>query len=154
MIPGYFKLLALGALIAALIGWGWVGGKASERRAWQLKEAAQVAAQLAASEKARIVERELQQRVDDANAALQVEKTKHARIAAALKRDADGLRESIAKFASGPSGDPQCAATGRAVALGELLDAALQAAIGCAIRGENDAAIARGLYSSWPVGGK
>ena len=150
MVPFWLKLLALGALVAALIGWGWVGGKASERKIWQLRKAAQVKTQLEATEHARIVEQALQAKVNDANTTLQSERTKHARIAAALKRDADGLRESIAKFASPRPGDSTTALSERCATTGNLLEAALRTSEACAIQGESVAADLRAVLGAWP----
>ena len=150
MIPWYFKLLGVGALIAALVGWGWVGGKSSERKAWQLKEAAQVAAQLAATEHARAVEQALQERVNDANTALQVERQKHARVASALRADADKLRSDIAKFASGGTGDTVDACNQRATTLGAVLDGVLSDYRACTNSAETVAADLRAIVAAWP----
>ena len=150
MIPWYFKLLGVGALIAALVGWGWVGGKASERNAWQLKEAAQVAAQLAATEHARAVEQALQERLNEAQRNGQLEKDKAARVIASLRVERDGLRDSITGFTSPRTDDSIEAYRIRCTATGGLLQEALRVSEACAADGERIGADLRTVLEAWP----
>lgn len=150
MIPLWAKLLAAAALVAGLVGWGWSGGAASKQKEWDLAKAAQVQAQLEATEQARATEQALQQRVNDANTALQTERTKHARVAAGLKRDADSLRDSIASFAGGKPDDTATACGERAATLGALLDDALRASGECASQAESVASDLRATLAAWP----
>lgn len=153
MIPWGFILRIAAPLVLAigLFGWGYSAGAAGKQRAWDLAAAAQVKAQLAATEQARTAERALQLKVSEVERARQTDRARSARVAADMRAESDSLRSDIARFASGGTDDSGRPATGRAEQLGQLLDAALQTAGECAIRGENDAAIARGLLAAWPV---
>ena len=150
MIPIWLKLLVLGTLVAGLISFGWVGGKANERKAWQLKEAAQVKAQLDDSEHARIVEQALQAKVVEAQRNGQAEKVRSERAAALLRADADRVRSEFAAYISGPANDTITACVERGKATGVVLDAAISVAGAMAEAGEVCEADKRTLIAAWP----
>jgi len=148
-----FKILGPLLLVAALMGWAWTGGKANERKVWQLKEAAQVREQLAAQEQARATELALQAKVTEANNALILERAEHARVAAGLKRDADKLRGAIARFAGGGANDTLAACNTRATTLGVVLDRVLSDYQLCTARAEAAAGDLRAVIKAWPKRG-
>jgi hypothetical protein len=150
IVPLWAKALIVAAIVAAFGGWCWTGGKASERKVWQLKEAAQVAAQLAATEQARATEQALQLKVTEANNARAIERAKAYRIAAGLRADADRLRGDIAQFASGSAEDTASACRDRSATLGSLLDDALRTSGECAAQAESVAADLRATLAAWP----
>jgi hypothetical protein len=78
VIPWGFVLRIAGPVVVAVVlfAWGYSAGGASKQRAWDLATAAQVKAQLAATEAARAKEQELQAKVTEANNALTQERAK------------------------------------------------------------------------------
>jgi hypothetical protein len=144
------KALALVAVVAGLFFYGYTAGRASERKEWKLKEAAQVAAQLAATEQARATEQALQKRVNDANTALQTERAKHSRIAADLRTQRDSVRDELSTFIRGSATDtlPSCVERGEAA--GVVLLEAVRVAGEFAEAGETCEADKRALIAAWP----
>lgn len=152
MIPWSFILrIAAPILVAVLLWtWGYSAGSAQKQRAWDLATSAQVRDQLAATEAARARETALQLQVERANEARKLDNAKNARIAAALRRDADGLRRDIANFANGPPEDSRDACGQRAATLGVLLDEALRTGGECASAAESLATDLRAVIQAWP----
>jgi hypothetical protein len=150
MIPLWIKLIAVAALAAAIAGWGYVGGKASVQAKWDAERAVQLAAQLEATEKARATEQALQARVTEANNALQTERSKHARVAATLRTERDGLRQSITGFIRGAATDTISACVERGEAVGVVLIEAVSVAGEFAEAGESCEADKRALIAAWP----
>jgi hypothetical protein len=153
MIPLGF-ILRIAAPIAIAVGvftWGYSAGSASTQRKWDLATAAQVKAQLAATEAARATEQALQIKVKEAEDARQQDNAKNARIASGLRADRDRLRDSIAGFASGPAEDSADACRNRAATLGNVLATALRSAEECAGAAESLANDVRTLQRAWPV---
>lgn len=75
----------------------------------------------------------------------------HARVADALRSDADGLREQIAGYASQAGGDTCAASIDRATTLGELLADSVQLQAELAGAAENHLADARTMQE-WASG--
>lgn len=152
MIPWGFVLRIAGPVVVAVIlfGWGYSAGGASKQRAWDLATAEQVKAQLAATEAARAKEQALQLKVTEATNALIAERAKHARVAAALKLDADRLRNDIAGFARGGAEDTAAACGERAATLGVVLDGVLSDYRACTAGAEATAADLRSVLAAWP----
>jgi len=152
-MPYGFLLRILGPLVIAigLFGWGYSAGGASKQRAWDLATAAQVKAQLEASEQARATETALQAKVKEAQDARQLDKVRNDRIAAGLRASADKLRNEIAGFAGGASGDSVEACNQRAATLGTVLDSVLSDYRACTVSAETTAADLRAVVSAWPV---
>lgn len=138
-------LLALG-----VFAWGYSSGSASKQRAWDLATAAQVTAQVAASEAARAAEAAHEARIKEAQRARQTENSRNERIAADLRADADRLRGDIAAFAGGPAEDSIAACDGRAATLGELLGDALRTSQACAGQAEDLGGDLRSVLEAWP----
>jgi hypothetical protein len=153
MIPLGF-ILRIAAPVAIAVGvftWGCSAGSAYTQRKWDLANAAQVQAQLEATEAARATEQALQRKVKEAEDARRQDNAKNARIAAGLRADRDRLRDSIAGFASGPAEDSADACRSRAATLGTLLDQALRTSEECAGAAESLANDVRALQRGWPA---
>ena len=147
-----FVARIVGPLLLAIIlfGWGYSAGSASKQRAWDLATAAQVKAQLAATEAARATEQALQAKVKEANDARQAEKAKSERAAALLRAESDRLRSDIARFASAKPDDTAAACGERSATLGGLLETALRTSEDCAVEGERVAEELRAVLRAWP----
>ena len=145
-----FRILGPVLVALAVFAWGYSMGGASKQRAWDLATAAQVKAQLAATEAARAKEQALQAKVTEANNALTAERQKHARVAAALKLDAARLRDDISKFASGSPEESTAACRDRSATLGTVLESVLSDYRTCTTAAETHAADLRAVLDAWP----
>jgi len=147
-----FLLRILGPLVIALglFAWGYSAGGASRQRDWDLATAAQVKAQLAATEQARATERELQARLNEAQRNGQLEKDKAARVIAGLRVERDSLRDSITNFTSHRTDDSEQTYRERCTTTGSLLQEALRVSEACAIEGEQVASDLRAVLMAWP----
>jgi hypothetical protein len=150
MIPFWLKALMIGLLAAAIAAWGWTGGAASKQRDWDLAKAAQVAAQLAATEQARATEQALTKKVNDANTARAVERQKADRIASELRADSDRLRNEFGAFIRGTPGESVATCVERGEATGLVLSEAIRVAGTMAEAGEICEADKRALIAAWP----
>jgi type II secretory pathway pseudopilin PulG len=152
MIPSFvIKGLIVAAVVAAFGFWAWTGGKASERKDWLVKEAAQVAAQLAATEAARATEQAWQTKLNEAQHNGKLEKDKAARVIAGLRLERDGLRQSITGFTSVRPDDTSETYRERCTATGSLLQEALRVSEACADDGERISADLRSVLAAWPA---
>jgi len=150
VIPWYLKLLGVGALIAALVGWGWVGGKASERNVWKVKEAKMIQSAFDMSERARLKEQADRERITKAEQNGLDEKAKAERDAALLRADADRVRSEFAAYIRGPANDSISACVARGEATGLVLSEAISVAGAMAEAGEVCEADKRTLIAAWP----
>lgn len=167
MIPLPFKadwiagaLIAGAIAVAAATAWAWryqqgkTAGQAEVQALWDADKLRRSEAHLKAVT-ALVAERNAQQqRADHAEQKLLDQQADSARVVAGLRAHAERLRSAIEQFAAGggdAAADDLTACRARAIALGGLLDGALQDGAACAERGERDAAIARALHEAWPV---
>lgn len=150
-MPIWLKALLVASIVAGFFGYGWTGGKASERKDWLAKEALQVKAQLAATEAARAKEQAWQFQLTEAQRNGQLEKDKAARVIASLRTERDGLRQSITAFTSARPDDTAEAYRQRCTATGSLLQEALRVSEACAADGEQVSADLRAVLSAWPA---
>lgn len=151
MIPiPLLKWGVAGLLVAAFGAWCWTGGAAHKQKEFDLYKGEQAKAALLESEKARATEQALQRKVDDANTSLQAERAKHARVAAGLRAELGGLRDSISVFTSAKPDDTATSLSERCATTGSLLEEALRTSEACAIEGEQVAADLRAVLTAWP----
>lgn len=144
------RILAPLLIALAVFAWGYSVGGASKQRAWDLATAAQVKAQLAATEAARATEQALQAKVQEAQRNGQLEKARSERAAALLRADADRLRSEFAAFIRGTPGEPIAACVERGEATGVVLVEAIRTSGEMAEAGEQCEADKRTLIAAWP----
>jgi len=153
------RLIAYLAVIAGLFaagwavnGWRWSAKYEALVADHQTKVAQAESAAREATEALRKREQENAKRLQDAETKRQADLRKQDRVAAGLRTERDSLRNSITAYAEayGAAGDSEAAARDRAVALGNLLQEALQSSEESAIDGERCEGNVRSLLESWP----
>lgn len=149
--PFVIRLIVLGAVIAALVGFGYSSGSAAKQRAWDKEKAVLVKQRLAEVEQARQTEIALQLKVQKAQDAREIESAKSHRLAASLRAERDGLRNELTAFASGSPDDSLAACRERTAAATGVLENALRTSEECAENAEALATDVRSLRSAWPV---
>jgi hypothetical protein len=151
-MPYGLILRILGPLLIAgiVFMFGFSNGEARIQRKWDLATAAQVKAQLAATDAARAKEQAWQFQLTEAQRNGQLEKDRTARVIASLRTERDGLRQSIAGFTSARPDDTAEAYRERCASTGNLLQEALRVSEACAADGERVSSDLRTLLMAWP----
>lgn len=159
----YWKPIAAVLLVLALMGGmaakkreGISIGRAQVQLEWDAGKAAAAASAASAEQQHRATERALAAKIERARDETNRATESRNKVAAALAAERSRVHDDVAAYArgasgSGAAGDSFLACLGRANALGGLLDQALRASEDCAVSGERDAAIARGLFAAWPT---
>lgn len=159
MITG--KVLLIGAAVAAVAiaaagVLGYSKGVAADKQRSGLVIANMVIAAekalAAANKETRALGDQLQATKEEAENALQTERTRNDRIKIAAASDGGRMQRYITDFASGAGAtqDSLTACRSDARALGELLDGALRAHAVCSGAAEQEAGTARSLLAAWP----
>lgn len=95
IIPWWARWLAIAALCAAFGGWCYVGGMKHTQAAWNAEKVAQQALAMKAEKANRAKEKELQQKVIEAQNEAKKRETKLAADAASARAESGRLRNTI-----------------------------------------------------------